>query len=239
MDDFKSLSLFHYLNVIRFRQKNSVTLNNIGVLYEQLHMLAKSIEYYQMSFEQEETLAAANIAYRYINAGFLDDAKRILDKAKKPETVHANVGSAMAAIDKKETAESKLEEESINLAHEQQRYLSRFGEAYFVAQEAPVNFTGRWKVKEGVDVIVTQSDEKMEAKWETAEKKYTLVGMVTNRAFNITSYREKLSNPNLFSLDKTSDTGYGYITMDGDQLQIMLLLDSQYIFMTWTTSLVV
>ena len=74
------LSLLHYTKLID-TTKSLSGLNNLGVEYETFGLKAKSIESYSKAIENNETLAMANVAQRYLNEGFVKDAEREIKRA--------------------------------------------------------------------------------------------------------------------------------------------------------------
>ena len=74
------------------------------------------IKKYNEASEKEETLSVANKAYRLIDVGFIDEAKKILKEAQQKEDVHPNVNEALVSISKKEEGEGVIEENLIKEA---------------------------------------------------------------------------------------------------------------------------
>ena len=75
-DKFDDLALFHYKQVASLTEDNQGTTNNLGVQYEKADMPIASVENYKKSIKKVKLLASANLAYRYMNAGFLMKRKK-------------------------------------------------------------------------------------------------------------------------------------------------------------------
>ena len=60
-----------------------MALNNLGVQYETLKMPGKCVESYYKSADHKETLAMANLAQKYLDQGFVNNAKELIDKANE------------------------------------------------------------------------------------------------------------------------------------------------------------
>lgn len=84
-----ALAAYHY-NLYLKTEKSPLTLNNLGAEYEHLKLYGKSISLYKKAMGKE-TLANANIARLYIEQGFFDEAKDVLDKAVEIKNHHENV----------------------------------------------------------------------------------------------------------------------------------------------------
>lgn len=78
----KNLSVYHY-TMIPERERSAIAYNNLGVAYSEFRLTARAVSSFRKAKEMEETLAISNLAFRYIDAGFLDDAKLLCDEAMK------------------------------------------------------------------------------------------------------------------------------------------------------------
>ena len=106
------MSLLHYKKLIN-ATKSPMGLNNLGVQYNILEFPAKSMDSYFESAKNKNTLAMANIAGRYLNEGFTEDAKREIKKAYELSgegiEVHGNIGIAKNRIEEILEKEKKKE----------------------------------------------------------------------------------------------------------------------------------
>ncbi len=149
-ESFTRLALMHYRKQLDFHQDDAASLNNVGVEYGRLKMPMRSVRNYKKSAEHNETLAMANLAYQFLSAGFASEATQILDRARTMADVNPHVGSAIVHMAQMEEGEKEAEEKCIEAAHDQQRFLAAFGEAFFVTQskkQLEANFAGRWKLR--------------------------------------------------------------------------------------------
>lgn len=228
---FHPLSLFHYKTLLRFKPDYRMALNNMGVEYQALNMPIKSTNSFKEAIELNETLAMANLAKRYLNAGFEEEATHILDKAKTDKEPHPNVGEAMSAISERKETESQLMESELSVANEQQRYILGFADAYFSEQPHCPGFAGSWRASDGIEMEITQHDSEIEAFWTSDNNKHKMTGKVINRGATITIHKEKYvwSSPNKyeFVIDRT---GYAYLAPDGQTLLIMAMKEGKHTF---------
>ena len=231
--DLSALSLLHYKTLLQFDPNNAIGLNNLAVEYDRLHMPMRSANTYKKAVGLNETLASANLAYRLMNAGFVEDARKLLDKAREQENIHPNVGSAIAAISEKEKGESKTEQDALKAAHEQQSFLHSFAEAYFTEKPDPSSFHGGWRFPDGIEMTMTQGPDQIEAKWVRDEKEYELTGHPSNRAARIKT-RKVVKGMRYVSLlgsmirSGEDSRGYIYLTADGQNLFLMDLKDQKH-----------
>lgn len=122
-------SLCHYFELFRFDPDHSTALNNAGVAAGNLSLPGIATEYYLKSWEKGNTLAASNIAYKLIDAGFYDRATEILEEANKGENVNRNVGSAIGKVSKLKASEDGRSDDIRNNFSEATKWLQRYGEA--------------------------------------------------------------------------------------------------------------
>ena len=234
--DLDHLSLLHYKTLLQFDPKNASALNNLAVQYEVLHMPMHSVRAYNKAVERDETLASANLAYRLMNAGFAEEARQILDKAREEKDIHPNVGGAIAALSEKEGEESKTEQNALKTAREQETFLHSFAEAYFIEKRDSPSFAGVWRFPDGVEMTMTQSGEQVEGKWIRDKIEYKLKGHASNRAARITTTRLLQGRPFatiLGGLASGEDSrGYIYLAPDGQKLFLMNLKDQKHSLLT-------
>ncbi len=128
------ISLLHYKKLINVT-KSPGGLNNLGVQYDILNLPAKSISSFFKSAENKETLAMANIAGRYLNEGFIEDAKREIKKAHELYgegiEVHGNIGIAQNRIEEILEKEKKKEKVILAKAEEERKFRIKYSEAFY------------------------------------------------------------------------------------------------------------
>lgn len=160
----EKLSLLHYKKALKLG-KSPWALNNIGVQYDNLGMPIKSMEAYDKSIEKDNTLAAANRAYRLMDAGFIKEAKELLNQAKDKEDVHPNVHTALASIAKKEEAEEEKEKKIVEDAKQQKDFMRDYASKYFTKAE-PKKAQGDFKIYGKYEAKVSVNKGKILITWE-------------------------------------------------------------------------
>jgi len=123
------LSAFYYNKALERDGKNGSALNNLGVECIALGMKGKAIRLYEESLDAGETLAAANLARAYMNAGFFRDATLLLDKASQLQNPHANVSSARAALAERKSDETTKWSSILEIAARQHTFATGYAEA--------------------------------------------------------------------------------------------------------------
>lgn len=139
--DQHELALFHYSR-ISFSSRTPSDWNNLGVALEKLEIAARSINAYQTAADAGNTLATANLAYRLMEIGFLDDAEKLLLRALAEKDHHPNVEKALARAKEIPEEAKNLEEEALKKAGEVSSFYRECGKALVAALPS---ITGRWK----------------------------------------------------------------------------------------------
>jgi len=151
---YDELSLLHYKNAKEINPKDDAVQNNIGVQYDNLKMPIKSIASYKEAEELGNTLASANLAYRFLQIGFVIEAKNILNIAKEKEIVHPNVNAALSEVPEKIEKENETEKEQIKSALLLRKFILNYAEAKFVKNSSIMwNMIGNLREKFLITVL--------------------------------------------------------------------------------------
>ena len=68
--------MMHYRTLLKFEPNNTGALNNIAILYGEGDMPINGVGSYKKAIQNGNALAAANLAYQYMDAGFADEARK-------------------------------------------------------------------------------------------------------------------------------------------------------------------
>ncbi len=208
---YNDLALLHYIALLRFSPNHKNGINNLGVAYSELEMPAMSVTQFKKASELGNTLASANLANAYLDAGFVQEASDVIKTAREQENPHRNVGSSFSAIADKQDAEEKLKQKTIENARLKQNFLRAYADAFFISQERDVNLNGIWNSDEWANVKIIHTKEKLEAEWMKKEKPQKFIGKVENRAASIDTYSQTYSfitNEKQMSKDNTGKLYY-------------------------------
>ena len=172
----RDLALFHYTAELAAQPNESNGLNNIGVEYQHFGISIAAVRHYRSALKQKNTLAGANLAYLLMNAGFEDEARKLLDEIKNERNAHPNVSRAIAALAQKEEAEEETRNKILDRALEEQRFIKEFGRFRFAG--SPDHFAGKWSSADGQTFEIGRSGTKLRASWLVAKEKKELTGTI-------------------------------------------------------------
>jgi tetratricopeptide (TPR) repeat protein len=109
-------------------------LNNLGVQYERLNLKGKSIKSFYEAADHKVTLAMANLARRYLQQGFIQDASNMIKRAnilsKEGIEVHGNVGYFKNQLDSQVSEEDTKEKEILMEAEKEREFRVKYGSAF-------------------------------------------------------------------------------------------------------------
>ena len=111
-------ALLHYSDLLARDSTHDSAFNNFGVSASNLGMKAISVDSYKRAEMLGNTLAAANLAWVLINAGFLGDARAQLEPHVKNPQAHRNVLGALGGLAKKRDEEEGRRESILKQARQ-------------------------------------------------------------------------------------------------------------------------
>ena len=141
-NDQNDLALFHYLKV-RKNSRGRMLWNNLGVEFQHQKLPHNAILAYREAEQKDETLAMSNLAYGLLNAGFLDDARVICDKALSMPECHKNVSHALARINDIPGEEKEKQNKTLENVKPRSLYLQKFGQEF--SKPTLQDGEGSWK----------------------------------------------------------------------------------------------
>lgn len=217
---FDKLSLLHYTILIN-STKSSMGLNNLGVQYNNFKMPAKAINCYKKSAEYDETLAMANIAFQYLNEGFVSEARELIGKANSLSQngvkVHESIGNANKKLNGIAEKENEIEQKLLAEARVENEFMVAYSQAYCTLTELDCKIlSGRWKTPFGEQEITIER-EIFNINFKTDiknDKQYTLVeiqGIIINTSvsYEITMTEIDDDNNNTSNLRSLLGLAYG------------------------------
>lgn len=212
---YDELSLLHYKNAEKINPKNGAVKNNLGVQYDNLNMPIKSIESYREADKLNITLASANIAYRFMKAGFVAEAKNILDIAKNKDDVHPNVNEALSEISKKIENENKAEEQKLESANDLRKFFLKYIDAKITKSNKLKSISGDYLSNDGKIFILATEDNKIIGKWEKKfgefSFEYKFEGEIINNSSVLEFYEKEYNySKSEYEFKKSKDKGYLY-----------------------------
>jgi tetratricopeptide (TPR) repeat protein len=129
----EKLAVFHYQKLLIMKQ-GAYSLNNLGVSYGRLKLNCKSIDTYRQAVAQDNTLAMANLAHKFLDGGFRDEARGLISKAHTLETqgqtIDPNVASAAQKLANMEREEEKNEQSALKDAKKERTFRLQYADAF-------------------------------------------------------------------------------------------------------------
>lgn len=121
-----AVAAWHYSR-IPIPQRSGAASNNLGVSWQKLDLNGKSVEAYQFAKEKEETLAISNLANKFINEGFFDEARTLCDLASKVDNYHRNIDITKTKITEAIEEEDKKQSEFFDEARKESDFYKSLG----------------------------------------------------------------------------------------------------------------
>lgn len=232
---FHRLSYLHYSHLLSFAPNDESALNNIAVQCEVLKMPLRSISNYKKAFEKGNTLAAANLAFRYLGSGFKEEAEKVLEAAKGSKNMHANVGSAIAALAQGVQYEADTAETVGANAAKTQQFLSHFGNAYFTPESPTKGLNGNWFSSKGYFLQIEENDGQIVGHWEESGVKKRFHGLLSNRGARITLERWGYLGFDFKNLQFVEDgRGFIFLSPADEKLGALFLQNDQETYVSFT-----
>jgi hypothetical protein len=102
------LALHCYVTSLKFGGKKAVANNNLGAALSGLGAPITGTRFYKEASDEGNSLARANLGKKYLDVGFEDEAKKVLESAAAQPDPHPNVSSHLALIPKRNETEEEL-----------------------------------------------------------------------------------------------------------------------------------
>ena len=218
------LALKNYELELRLNPQNADARNNYAVELEKLGFSVKSVEEYSKARAEGNTLAAANLANRYIQQGLVRDAREILKGAQTTDEYHENVDHSLANLHKLENEENERRGRTHEWVPVYQKFLQRFADARVFPGDNVWRFAGSWTTGNGDAVVITQDDKGFVAEWGNAGSRRKLQGVQTNNGADVKLYAE-MAGSLLFQGGETRygapQDAFGYVGSEGDVIEIL------------------
>jgi tetratricopeptide (TPR) repeat protein len=233
----EELSLYHY-SLIGIRDRSATAWNNLGVAYSQFQLPVSAVRAFETSKSMNDTLAMSNLAHRYMNAGFLDEARKQCEQATIIPNYNTNINAALTRINELPTEEANSEREIIERARQKSQFLQNFGHALLGLITVPVS--GHWRHPNSDKAMVTVDGARFGAtvRYDEAPNALATVlaglpsprsirvtlqydGILHGRAIDCTITRDD-GRPNTpMLLDLVSKTALMYLSEDNNQWHVM------------------
>lgn len=223
--DFKILALAHYRKLLNRKPNHSTALNNSAAELTGIGLKSLGIERYERAAQHGSALAAANLAHAYIDAGFRDDAQRLVDLAKTLGKESSTHRAESRLIEDEESRKARLDEFGAKIST-LWALISRVADG-MVADAHEVSLAGRWKSRDGILVDIVEDGSSVVGSWKSQNRTYSLRGNRIGRAIAIEEITWKNSDSLLYGSGTEISASYGTITPDGKELHLLLSKDTE------------
>lgn len=226
---FDELSLLHY-SKLTLDDSNPTAFNNLGISLKELKLKGESINSLQRASQLGETLASANLAYRYMEEGFYEQAESILDEAITKKDYHENINHALSDLKNFKRTEFEQKEKIQKDAQQIQRFMQRYASSRYMAgkisqpltTKLSLSFTGGlyWQ-----EIENKKSEEKhFEFTFAYESDRFIAKGKMNNLSIELKIGREKdeLGLSTLLT-SSTKTQAWGYFEEEKQYFQVMWL----------------
>src|ERR1700739_604644 len=224
--EFNELSVFHYKSVLDQRFQDAAALNNLGVAYTALGLPILAVQNPKLAAEVGNTLSAGNLAFKYLDAGMVEEGTKIIGPALTEKDHDVKVDEAVAEIKKRTEAEHEKEKSIYSVSKEQRAFFREFGSAIIYPEIGDI--AGLWTFPFG-DIPIKVEDGVIEGdlqkpphtstfallagvKPDKKTKSYMLRGSLTGR---ICDYY-LMTDPDMSNPKSVPSSEHGYIIFDKD-----------------------
>jgi tetratricopeptide (TPR) repeat protein len=217
--DAHAAAFLQYKNLVDRDPKNSMAANNLGAAATSLGLRSIGVDYYKRAEDLGNTLATANLAWKLINVGFLQEARARLRPKLDVSGVHRNVLDALGGLAKTESEDETKGRDILKAAEKTQAFRARIGEG--LASGVTVGPEAGGDYSDGVALLrVTVSPpNSVRGELKTGGETWDLSGSVLGPALLVQwEEREREGEKAWGLLPVLRDKGHGVFLLKGESL---------------------
>lgn len=162
-EKIRDISISNYIKLINISNDNSYALNNLGAEAQSVKLTTKAIENYKKSSTHKNTLAMANQGFLLLEAGFIEEAEEIANKALQLKDTHKNIHILITAIDDKKELQNKKWESLVVKSLQRQKTIRNYTEQYYLG--TPSELEGNWIIKDDSVTNITIKNNTLNTEW--------------------------------------------------------------------------
>jgi hypothetical protein len=243
--DFKEASISKYFNLLSLNNKHENALNNQGVNFQNLKLPLKSTEYYQKAVEVGSSLAASNLAYKFIDAGLADEATSLFKQFIEKPSPHKNLIMAQSKLLNELESQQNKANEFLELGNNYSRFFRKYGFHYFEDNSSEF-LDDKWTDTSNNNITVQIKDCGLLISWEQpnsiigSNDIFSITGQINSSACEIIFDFPTVKNPEYWELvvDKNKKpsriikkySGYCYLDLTHSSIEILYKSDEGYKF---------
>ena len=126
--DAHAAAFLQYKNLVDREPENEGAANNLGVEASNLGLQSIAVDHYKRAEDLGNTLATANLAWKLIYVGFLQEARARLEPKLDLPGVHRNVLDALGGVAKRESEDETKSKDILKAAEKMRAFRARIGE---------------------------------------------------------------------------------------------------------------
>ncbi|HVQ57334.1 MAG TPA: tetratricopeptide repeat protein [Solirubrobacterales bacterium] len=213
-----------YKACLSFEPNHQYARNNLGAHLSDRDMPILAAEHYEEAAQLGNTLAMGNMGQLYLNAGFAEDAKRMIDRAEELPETHEKVARVKANIASQRSEQIRQFGAIGDAGSRVGQFLTRYIEA---RNKAAIELPRQWGRVGGGDVAVEASSTTFSAAWSEGSYRpgRRFDGIRSGAA--ISGVFEKEGGPLIGKSSWEKDgTGYGLIS-DASKIEFLRLTEEK------------
>jgi len=157
IDGLQALSIRHYRILVQQDRSYWSAQNNLGVQYEQLGLHVHKVETWKAANERNEGYPLGNLMFAYLEAGFIEDAKRLYDSAA---SYARSSKRAVAARSRLERVRDEEEEKLVSIGANAEEIWRELTKLSFHFDQSIQSWIGEWIEIAGSSTLkITMSGE--------------------------------------------------------------------------------
>jgi tetratricopeptide (TPR) repeat protein len=126
--DAHAAAFLQYKNLVDREPDNGMAANNLGAAATSLGLPSIGVDYYKRAEDLGNTLATANLAWKLINMGFLQEARARLRPKLDISGVHRNVLEALGGLARTESEDETKSKDILKAVEKIRAFRARLGE---------------------------------------------------------------------------------------------------------------
>lgn len=201
-NNLDGLSIANYEALVRRNENRYGAANNLGLIASKKNLPAVAIELQNLSAKDGNSLAFANLGYAYLDAGFIEDAERMVNKGMQLDEVHENVYRLHSDIEQRHRHQRGAWESEVESARALQIFVRQHMNKRFDEFDDLEGLAGSWALERGIEAKVSVVDAGITIEWgfENALRKTRTEAKVRARITGAAIEGEFVSSSSLGSL---------------------------------------
>lgn len=245
--DFQEASISQYYNLLNINSKHASALNNQGVNFLNKELKFKSSDFYKRAIEVGSSLAAANLAYVFIEAGLENEADSLFKQFNDKPDVHKNLFNAQSKLVIDIETQQKSAERFLELGQNYSKFFNNYGLKYFEDKLPFEQVNEKWTDISNNTISVQVENSQLNIVWEVPNSAigtndlFVISGQLQNSACQITFDFPTTKNPDQWELilDKNKKptrlikkyNGFCYLDLPKKVIEILYKSDEGYKFL--------